>query len=412
MVRTGLARHDRKVTLFSRVVAINAGVLVAAAILLAVSPATVSPTLQLAEAVVLAVGTVLMISVNLLLMRRVFGPLEQLTRLMRTVDPQVPGRRLSLERADTEVAELSDAFNAMLDRLEHERRQSGRRALAAQESERRRLARELHDEIGQTLTGVVLQLEALQRSAPDGLQAAILEAQETARSGVEDMREIARGLRPQALDEFGLRSALVSLSSQVSDRSGVRVHPRLERQASAATARARPRDLPRGTGELDQCHPPCGCPSCRPVAGRDRSRRRRAPCQRRRTRHLGHRRKRGRHRPGGHARACIADRRTRDDLGERAWRHGGQAHAPRRQVGMTVPLCSRLLVADDHRVVRRGLSLVLDAAPDLHVVAEASDGIEAVERTLAEDIDLAILDVAMPRLTGLQAARELSRRTT
>ncbi len=227
MVRTDLARHDRKVTLFSRVVAINAGVLVAAAILLAVSPATVSPTLQLAEAVVLAVGTVLMISVNLLLMRRVFGPLEQLTRLMRTVDPQVPGRRLLLQRADTEVAELSDAFNAMLDRLEHERRQSGRRALAAQESERRRLARELHDEIGQTLTGVVLQLEALQRSAPDGLQAAILEAQETARCGVEDMREIARGLRPQALDEFGLRSALVSLSSQVSDRSGVRVHPRL-----------------------------------------------------------------------------------------------------------------------------------------------------------------------------------------
>ena len=214
-------------TLFSRVVAINAGVLVTAAILLAISPATVSPTLQLAEAVVLAVGTVLMISVNLLLMRRVFGPLEQLTRLMRTVDPHVPGRRLSLERADAEVAELSDAFNAMLGRLEHERRQSGRRALAAQESERRRLARELHDEIGQTLTGVVLQLEALQRRAPDRLRDAIVEARETARSGVEDMREIARGLRPQALDEFGLRSALVSLSSQVSDRSGVRVRPQL-----------------------------------------------------------------------------------------------------------------------------------------------------------------------------------------
>ena len=72
----------------------------------------------------------------------------------------------------------------MLDRLEHERRHSGRRALAAQENERRRLARELHDEIGQTLTGVVLQLEALQRAAPAELQAAIVEAQETARSGV------------------------------------------------------------------------------------------------------------------------------------------------------------------------------------------------------------------------------------
>lgn len=94
-------------------------------------------------------------------------------------------------------------------------------------------ARELHDEIGQTLTGVVLQLEALQRSAPAELQAAIVEAQETARSGVEDVREIARGLRPQALDEFGLRSALVSLASQVSDRSGVRVRSQLTEKLPA-----------------------------------------------------------------------------------------------------------------------------------------------------------------------------------
>jgi two-component system sensor histidine kinase UhpB len=227
------AREPRGVSLFRQVVAINAGVLVSAAVLLAVSPATVSPTLQLAEAVVLAVGTVLMISVNLVLMRRVFGPLERLTGLMRRVDPHTPGRRLELPRADAEVAELRDSFNSMLDRLEAERRHSGRRALGAQENERRRLARELHDEIGQTLTGVVLQLEALQRVAPDALQEAIVEAQETARSGVEDMREIARGLRPQALDEFGLRSALVSLASQISDHTGVRVRPRLAERLPA-----------------------------------------------------------------------------------------------------------------------------------------------------------------------------------
>jgi DNA-binding NarL/FixJ family response regulator len=76
---------------------------------------------------------------------------------------------------------------------------------------------------------------------------------------------------------------------------------------------------------------------------------------------------------------------------------------------VSVPLRTRVLVADDHRVVRRGLSMVLDAAPDLHVVAEASDGIEAVERALQGDIDLAVLDVAMPRRSGLQAAREISR---
>ena len=76
---------------------------------------------------------------------------------------------------------------------------------------------------------------------------------------------------------------------------------------------------------------------------------------------------------------------------------------------MTVPLCTRVLIADDHQVVRRGLRVVLDAAPDLRVVAEASDGIEAVQRALHDDIDLAVLDVAMPRRNGLQAARELAR---
>ena len=77
---------------------------------------------------------------------------------------------------------------------------------------------------------------------------------------------------------------------------------------------------------------------------------------------------------------------------------------------MTVPLRARVLIADDHAVVRRGLRMVLDSAPDLHVVAEAGDGIEAVERGLAEDVDLVVLDVTMPRRTGLQAARELVRR--
>jgi DNA-binding NarL/FixJ family response regulator len=76
---------------------------------------------------------------------------------------------------------------------------------------------------------------------------------------------------------------------------------------------------------------------------------------------------------------------------------------------MTVPLRARILLADDHAVVRRGLRMVLDAAPDLEVVAEAGDGVEAVELGLREQLDLAVLDVAMPRMTGLQAAWELSR---
>ena len=74
------------------------------------------------------------------------------------------------------------------------------------------------------------------------------------------------------------------------------------------------------------------------------------------------------------------------------------------------PLKTHILLADDHAVVRRGLRLVLDGEPDLEVLAEAGDGAEALRRALATDIDLAILDISMPRMTGLQAASALHRR--
>jgi DNA-binding NarL/FixJ family response regulator len=77
---------------------------------------------------------------------------------------------------------------------------------------------------------------------------------------------------------------------------------------------------------------------------------------------------------------------------------------------MSIPLKTRILVADDHPIVLRGLRMVLNAQPDLEVVAEAADGDEAVRRTLSEDVHLAILDISMPRMTGLQAAREITRR--
>ena len=77
---------------------------------------------------------------------------------------------------------------------------------------------------------------------------------------------------------------------------------------------------------------------------------------------------------------------------------------------MPVPLKTRILLADDHAVVRRGLRLVLDGEPDLEVVVEVGDGAEAVERALRDDVHLAVLDVTMPRMTGIQAAGEISRR--
>jgi DNA-binding NarL/FixJ family response regulator len=77
---------------------------------------------------------------------------------------------------------------------------------------------------------------------------------------------------------------------------------------------------------------------------------------------------------------------------------------------MNARTTTRVLLADDHVVVRRGLRFVLDAEPDLEVVAEADDGAEAVEKALSEEIDLAVLDVSMPRMTGIQAAGEIARR--
>ena len=222
-----LSCHPLCVSLFWRVVTINGAVLVVAACLLVFSPATISATVAAAEVAVLGAGLVVVMTVNFVLLRRVFGPLERLARLMRRVDPMSPGRRIDVEGAAAEVDDLLDAFNEMLDRLERERRESALRALGAQERERRRLARELHDELGQTLTGVVLQLEGLGRAAPRELQPAVAQVQEAARQSAEEVRDIARGLRPQALDEFGLRSALITLATGFAERSGLQVRREL-----------------------------------------------------------------------------------------------------------------------------------------------------------------------------------------
>ena len=116
----------------------------------------------------------------------------------------------------------------MLDRLEHERRDSALRALAAQERERRRIARELHDEIGQTLTGLVLRSETIARRGPPALRGDLEELREAARRGAEDVRSIAQGLRPEALDELGLQSALTALSTSLAAQSGLHVERALE----------------------------------------------------------------------------------------------------------------------------------------------------------------------------------------
>jgi two-component system, NarL family, sensor histidine kinase UhpB len=216
------------ISLVTRVFLVNAAVLAAAVAALALSPVTVSDPVALQEVVVLVAGLTLLLIVNLMLFRRTFAPLAHLTQLMRTVDPLEPGRRIPVYGDDAEVTELTLAFNEMLDRLEDERRQSARRSLTAQEGERRRVAQELHDEIGQSLTALVLQLDRLCRAAPESLSHEHAEARETARETLQEVRRIAQRLRPEALDELGLQTALAALAERVSEQGALRVVRRLD----------------------------------------------------------------------------------------------------------------------------------------------------------------------------------------
>lgn len=223
-------RRLRGVSLFWRVFATNAVVLAIATAALAVSPATVSQPVAVREAVVLVFGIAAMLVVNLLLLRRALAPLERLTRVMRSVDPLRPGHRIPVYGPDAEVAALTESFNDMLDRLESERRDSALRALAAQEGERQRIARELHDEVGQTLTAVLLQLERTAREVPAGdLGELVAAAREEVRTSLDDVRRIARELRPEALDDLGLASALTALSTALAERANVDVERDIQR---------------------------------------------------------------------------------------------------------------------------------------------------------------------------------------
>jgi two-component system sensor histidine kinase UhpB len=118
------------------------------------------------------------------------------------------------------------AFNQMLDRLEAERRESSRRVLAAQEAERRRIASGLHDEVGQVLTGVLLQLDAIAAAGDDRRRDKAEEAKQSIRQALEEVRRIAQELRPELLEHLGLVSALTALSSAFAHASGVQVDRR------------------------------------------------------------------------------------------------------------------------------------------------------------------------------------------
>jgi two-component system sensor histidine kinase UhpB len=198
--------------LYWKVCLINGAVFAAATVVLALGPATVSRPVQVSEAIVLVVGLTVIVVVNALLLRTSLEPLDRLIRLMERVDMQRPGQRLR-EPGSGAVADLVRSFNAMLARLETERRASNASALAAQEGERHRIAQELHDQIGQRMTAVLLGLKQVADRAPADLVDEIRMAQDATRVSLDEVREVARRLRPGVLEDLGLHDALAALAT-------------------------------------------------------------------------------------------------------------------------------------------------------------------------------------------------------
>jgi two-component system sensor histidine kinase UhpB len=154
------------------------------------------------------------------------APLERLAQRMETVDLLRRGQRLEVRRSD-EIGRVVGSFNRMLDRLEGERHESAKRVLAAQEAERIGIARDLHDEVGQVLTGVLLQLNVIAAAAPEHRDE-IDEAKQAVRSALDEVRRISSELRPEMLEHLGLVSALTELSRSFQRASGIEVERRFE----------------------------------------------------------------------------------------------------------------------------------------------------------------------------------------
>ena len=173
--------------------------------------------------VALALVTVAL-AVNLIVLRRRFAPLESLIEEMEKVDLNRPGPLLP-ESIDgvgetTEVERIELAFLRMMRRLEAERRRAGSAALRAQEEERARVARDLHDEVNQSLTGLLLRLEAVREEAPPELEPELAETRSLANQAMQELLSLARQLRPTALDDLGLAAAIAGQVEQLR-RSGL-----------------------------------------------------------------------------------------------------------------------------------------------------------------------------------------------
>jgi two-component system, NarL family, sensor histidine kinase UhpB len=223
MKRPSMTRRDD--SLIGQVVAANV-VLVAITLFAASLAAGLDLTVsdQRWSFLILALSIVLTLCVNLWMLQRRFAPLERLIRRIEGIDPAEPS---SHQLPDTdpveEIDKLSRSFNRLLRRIEEERRRSGTLAMRAQEEERRRLARDLHDEVNQALTAILLRLEALAQDSPDVNIAEVSELKRLVNQAMEELLNLARQLRPTALDDHGLTPAIETQLKRFSARTGVEV---------------------------------------------------------------------------------------------------------------------------------------------------------------------------------------------
>jgi two-component system sensor histidine kinase UhpB len=211
--------------LLAQVLAVNL-LLVAGTVLVATIAldAQASNVIRGREFLVLGLAIVATLLGNWLLLRRRFEPLDQLISAMERTDlagPQTPA--LPDHRSDSaEVQRLEVAFGRMVSRLEAERKQAGKAAIQAQERERRRIAQDLHDEVNQALTAVILRLQASIERAPDELRKELIETKRLSGQAMEELLNLARQLRPAVLDDHGLIPALHSQVRDFAEQTGVR----------------------------------------------------------------------------------------------------------------------------------------------------------------------------------------------
>src|SRR3954467_6720336 len=204
-------------SLLNQLLAVNAALIAATALLALIVPEDPQGMIVIGTAVVAA------LLVNSLFLKRRLIPLESLLTTLERVDPSIPGQRAKLpSRAPREVELLTAGFNRMLARLEEERVEGGRAVIRAQEEERARIAQDLHDEVNQALTAILLRLQAAALDVPPGLRSELKEIQTLATQAMEELLTLARTLRPTALDDHGLVPALASQVSNFGERTGIK----------------------------------------------------------------------------------------------------------------------------------------------------------------------------------------------